>query len=138
MRKKRCLSLRFCKRLFEKENKYEKMNLQYKKDRSIVKDYYDMPYPNGIHGVGLYDSVDYMAGLCQRFLDYPDRDLCWHLDVFRGENREEIEHKIMLYDLDDLNEYYKKMLLSLRILKKYYNNDGTLRDDNPFRNIENK
>ena len=34
----------------------------------------------------------------------------------------------MLYNLDDLNNYYIKMRTSLRILQKYYNEDGTLKD----------
>ena len=110
---------------------------QYRKDRKIVKDYYDTPYPRGLHDVGLYNSVDYMAGLCQRFMDCPCNDLSWHLDVLSGNNREVIEQKILLYNYDDLNEYYKKMIISLRILKKYYNEDGSLKDNNLFKNKNN-
>lgn len=118
---------------FDKRNKNVFLDSKYEKDRMIVKEYYDMPYPRGLHDVGLYELVDYMSGLCQRFIEYPCNNLSWHLDVFRGSNREIIEQKILLYNYDDLNEYYKKMLVSLRILKKYYNEDGTLKDNNPFK-----
>lgn len=117
--------LKFMKNKSSKQNNLPE---KYKKDINIVKDYYDTPYPRRLHDVGLYYSVDYMAGLCNSFIYNFGKDLTGHLDVFRGDNLEDIEHKIMLYNLDDLNNYYIKMRTSLRILQKYYNEDGTLKD----------
>ena len=45
-----------------------------------------------------------------------------------GPNRVKQLNKLGIYNLEDLNEYYKKMQVSLRILKKYYNEDVTLKD----------
>lgn len=120
--------IKFFKKALQENNSVNRIEEQYKKDRSIVKDYYETPYPRRLHDVGLYDCVDYMAGHCNIFIYYFNKNLNGHLDVFRGSDREDIEQKILLYNLEDLNEYYKKMQMSLRILKKYYNEDGTLKD----------
>lgn len=126
--------LKIIKYLFKEKNEYSELYIQYTKDRKIVKNYLEEPYPRGLHDVGLYEFVDYNAGFFHSFVYYPTKKLNGHFVPYNRNNREMIEQKILLYNYDDLNEYYKKMIISLRILKKYYNEDGTLKDNNPFKN----
>jgi len=102
-------------------------NIELIKDIEMVKEYYDMPYPPYLHDIDLYESVDYMAGLCNTFIKSKNKNLGYSLNIFAGNNMSEIEHKMLLINSEELNDYYSKMKNVLRILKKYYNEDGTLK-----------
>ena len=54
--------LKIIKYLFKEKNEYSELYIQYTKDRKIVKNYLEEPYPRGLHDVGLYEFVDYNAG----------------------------------------------------------------------------
>ncbi len=101
-------------------------NLELRKDIKQVKEYYETPYPPYLHDVGLYDSVDFFSTLCMIFLKNNKKNLGYKLNIFAGDNLSEIEHKMLLVNSSELNEYYSKMRNALRILKKYYN-DGTIK-----------
>jgi len=102
-------------------------NKELAQDIKIIKEYYDTPYPPYLHDIDLYDSVDFFTTLCMIFLKKKNKNLEYKFDVFAGVDIAELEHKMLLIDSKELNEYYAKMKNTIRILKKYYNEDGTLK-----------
>ncbi|MCX4254558.1 MAG: hypothetical protein OSJ63_04735 [Bacilli bacterium] len=103
-------------------------NLELKRDINIVQKYYDKAYPKYVHDTDLYDVVDFLNLLCCIFLKGNLKDLEFKLNIFAGSNKTEIEYKIKKLNYDELTNYYQESLMIWEILKKYYNEDGTLKD----------
>lgn len=99
-----------------------------KKYIKVIKEFYDRPYPPYIHESNLYDIADFFGTICMVFLKRPYKDIKFTLNIFNGANKEELEHNVMQINNEELNLYYRDMKRILRILKKYYNIDGTLKD----------
>lgn len=111
----------------------DKKNL--KKDIEFIKEFINIPYPEYIHDIDLYDSIDYFGlACCYCFLKRPFSDISSISNIFAGGNLEKIEHNMVLIDSEELYNYYSKMRTAIRILKKYYNNDGTLKEK--YKNAE--
>lgn len=103
------------------------MNLELKKDKEIVRHYYNLRYPDYIHESGLYEMVDFLAGLCSRFLKNHKKDLPYRYDMFLWCRDDEVRKIIESYNSKALSSFYNEMILCLEVLSKYYNNDGTVR-----------
>lgn len=100
--------------------------LERRNDKKIIKKYLNMKYPNQTHLLNLYDTFDYIAGLCIRFLRYP-KCLDYRIIGFSKEEIIEIEKLINFYENEDINylrKFYHKTSEAILILKKYYNEDG--------------
>ncbi len=120
-----------------------------RKDIEFIKEFIKLPYPEYIHDIDLYDSIDYFGlACCYCFLKRPLANISSITNIFASVNLEKIEHNMILINSEELNNYYCKMRIAMRILKKYYNDDGTLKDKykdvkieveriNPFRKNKN-
>lgn len=95
-----------------------------KKDKKFVKEFFNMPYPKFIHGVGLYNDAEYINGLCSKFL-HNRKELNFKILDYSADEKAKLYEKIKETNNKELLNYYIKMLKSIEILKKYYNLNET-------------
>ena len=93
-----------------------------KKDIRIVKTFVKCPYPKFITALDLDMDIDYLVGLCTRFISR-SKSLDFKLFLLEDNEKTKIENYIKNGDDDD-KIYYFMMLAVQDVLNKYYDYNG--------------
>lgn len=98
-----------------------------KSDTLLIKSFLQGSHPTFIRALSLEMDVDYLAGLCTRFLK---KDACLEhklvdLDI---EQKREIGEYLNKPDNIDDRIFYLKMKAAYLVLQKYYDKDGFYKD----------
>ena len=117
----------------ENIRKMEKLSLlginnMYKEDKKIIKEYLKMKYPILAWDHNLDETYDYIGMQCWEFL-HNYKNLESKLCDFSAEEKNKIESEIQKNkpESEELNDFYQKSLQVIKILNKYYNEDGTIK-----------
>ncbi len=99
-----------------------------KKEKSTLKSFLDIRIPECIKRFDLaIENVEYLAGLCTRCLS-GDHNLMFPLNI-RKEEEDEIQRYIEKYSNDDESWSFFFLMCSVnRILNKYYDSNGNLKN----------
>ncbi len=109
-----------------------------KEERKLIKKFLNMRYPSGTHELDLDLCFDYYNSMCIQLL-WRSRKLTTKLIDFNLEKEEKIKRFISQnhnnQDGKDMEEYCLMIQDIMKILHKYYNNDGTRK---PKKKTKNK
>ena len=111
-----------------------------KKEKSTLKSFLDIRIPGGIKRFDLaIENVEYLAGLCTRCLS-GNHNLMFPLNIRKAEEGE-IQRYIEKYSNDDESWSFFSLMCSVnRILNKYYDSNGNLKNlyDKYGKSLENR
>lgn len=100
-----------------------KRNYRYRIEIKFVKAFIDCPYPKFIRYLDLEMDVDYLVGLCIRFIK-KDKHLDNRLSFLTYSERNKIEDYLQSQGDEDDRIFYFFMLSAQNILEKYYDTEG--------------
>lgn len=95
-----------------------------KLDINFIKSFVLTPDAIFVRELSLEMDVDYLMGLCMRFLD-KDSTLEHKIIEFNSEQKRNISNYLNQYGTIDEKIYYLKFKTAYLTLLKYYNEDGT-------------
>ncbi len=112
-----------------------------KEEKKYIKKFLDMRYPSGTHELDLDLCFDYYNSMCIQLL-WRKRKLTTKLIDFNLEKEDEIKRFIRQnrnnQDGKDMEEYCLMIQNIMKILHKYYNNDGVRKSNSKIRKILEK
>ncbi len=97
-----------------------------KSDILFMKAFLEQKEPRFIRKLSLDMELDYLAGICTRFIGR-ENYLEHKVDDLDSDVKSAISDYLNKHGNEDDNIYYLKMKTALWTLKKYYNEDGTLK-----------
>ena len=94
------------------------------KDKKIINEFLEKDYPKQLMKLGLFNYAHYVNYVCDKFLANKNMNF----GVIELTNREVsiFDKEVMEYNNKYLTKFYNEMKNVVKVLKKYYSNEGNL------------